>query len=49
LRNRVAFTLRSCISVIASQDPELGEHLQASVKLGFDCAYFPVTKINWTF
>jgi hypothetical protein len=49
LRKRVSFTLRSSLRKIIDPDPELGEHLHAGVKPGFACAYFPVTKINWTF
>ena len=48
LRKRVYFTIRSSLQKIIGQDPELGEHLLASIKLGFDCGYFPVTSVDWT-
>jgi hypothetical protein len=49
LRNRVCYTLRSSLQKIIGQAPELGEHLLASIKLGFECGYFPATPVHWAF
>jgi hypothetical protein len=47
LRNRVCYTLRSSLRKIIGRTPDLGEHLQASIKFGFECGYFPATPVHW--
>jgi hypothetical protein len=48
LRNRVCFTIRKSLEKISDRTPDLAEHLLASIKLGFDCGYFPLTTVRWT-
>jgi hypothetical protein len=48
LRNRVCYTVRASLQKIIGQAPELGEHLLASIKLGYECGYFPLTPVRWT-
>ena len=48
LRKRVSYTLRSSLKQIGRQSPDLGEHLKASIKMGFDCGYIPQTAVRWT-
>jgi hypothetical protein len=47
LRKRVSFTLRSSIRNISGRNPDTGEHLRASIKLGFECGYFPTIPVRW--
>lgn len=47
LRNRVCFTMKHSLAKIRSYAPELGEHLNASLKFGYACGYFPLTPIHW--
>jgi len=48
LRKRASYTMRSSLEKIVRQSPDLGEHLKASIKMGFDCGYFARTKVRWT-
>lgn len=47
LRHRVRSALRSSLGKIIVQAPDLGEHLQASIKLGYECGSFPVSPVHW--
>jgi DNA-binding NarL/FixJ family response regulator len=49
-RVRVTKSIRTAIKRIASVEPQLGEHLQASVKTGHFCSYAPGTEtsIRWS-
>jgi hypothetical protein len=49
LRQRVCYTIRSSVQNLIKRTPDLGEHLQASLKLGFECAYFPSSRVRWDF
>ena len=47
LRKRVSYTLRSSLKQIGRQSPDLGEHLKASIQMGFECGYIPLTPVRW--
>ncbi len=47
LRQRVCYTLRFSLGKIIAQAPELGEHLIASIHLGYQCGYIPAAPVHW--
>lgn len=47
-RKAVTWRLRDAINRIDAAHPELGRHLQHSVRTGTFCAYDPVTPTRWT-
>jgi hypothetical protein len=49
VRSRVCFTLRTSLKKLVLHDPNLGEHLRASIKLGFKCSYHPLKPMHWVF
>ncbi len=49
LRDRVGHSVRDSFRKILGRNPELAEHLQASIKLRRQCGYFPASHVHWTF
>ncbi|MFY0644135.1 MAG: hypothetical protein JXR19_06690 [Bacteroidia bacterium] len=46
-RTAITWRIRNAIKKISMLHPELGNHLQRSIKTGYRCGYFPEIKLNW--
>jgi hypothetical protein len=47
MRKSVTYRIRHAISQVAGAHPELGRHLQASVRTGTWCGYSPERPVDW--
>jgi hypothetical protein len=47
MRKAVTYRIRHAISRVADAHPELGRHLQASVRTGTWCSYAPEHRVGW--
>jgi hypothetical protein len=47
MRKAVTYRIRHAISRVADAHPELGRHLQASVRTGTWCSYTPEHRVDW--
>jgi hypothetical protein len=47
MRKAVTYRIRHAISQVADAHPELGRHLQASVRTGTWCGYSPEHPVDW--
>jgi predicted ATPase len=46
-RSAVTWRIRAAIDRISAEDPDLGDHLQRSVRTGRFCAYEPHPEVSW--
>jgi predicted ATPase len=46
-RSAVSWRIRAAIRRISTADPDLGQHLQDSVRTGTWCSYQPATPVRW--
>src|SRR5262249_20390189 len=47
MRKAVTYRIRHAIARVAEAHPELGRHLQASVRTGTWCSYTPEHRVDW--
>ena len=46
-RKSVSFSIRTIVKKIRQKHPELGQHLENSIKTGFFCSYSPENPTSW--
>jgi hypothetical protein len=47
MRKAVTYRIRHAIDRVSGAHPELGRHLQASVRTGTWCSYSPEHPVDW--